>query len=465
MNRITNQYKLFEMKSIYVIIIGLCVCVATSCNKYVDIAPPKNELPSEKVFASDKTSTAAVVAMYSNMMALNYQFAGMLVSFIGAMSADEFYYFSSFPAFDEFRNNAILPSGRFATSLWDEPYSFIYHANACIEGLQASTTLTEKVKNQLLGEAKFVRAFCNFYLVNMYGKVPLITGTDYKVNGVLPRTPVADVYKAITDDLVDAVKLMQEDYPSAERIRPNKAAANALLARAYLYTEKWDLAEQTASKVIDDSKYHLLKDLNKVFLKNSEETIWQLQVVSPGRNTWEGNLLVAAPTPLYRLTPELRGAFEPGDLRYTSWVGVAVGTTTTNYYPFKYKVRVGADVTEYSMVLRFAEQFLIRAEARAQQNKLDDARADLDTIRHRALLPSLPTNINKAALLLAVEQERRVELFSEWGHRWFDLKRTKRADAVLGPVKQGWKSTAVLFPVPATALLTNTNLDQNEGYK
>jgi hypothetical protein len=74
-------------------------------------------------------------------------------------------------------------------------------------------------------------------------------------------------------------------------------------------------------------------------------------------------------------------------------------------------------------------------------------------------------NLDQAALLLAVEQERRVELFVEWGHRWFDLKRTKRSDAVLGPLKgANWQSTDTLYPIPSDAIRTNQALTQNPGY-
>ncbi len=120
------------------------------------------------------------------------------------------------------------------------------------------------------------------------------------------------------------------------------------------------------------------------------------------------------------------------DKRLANWTGFRkLSSGATVYFPYKYKVRTNTSgaLTEYSMVMRLAEQFLIRAEARIQQDKLDDGRADLDSVRIRAGLLPLPVNLDKDALLLAVEQERKVELFVEWGHRWFDLKRTGRADA------------------------------------
>src|SRR5690606_27043726 len=133
---------------------------------------------------------------------------------------------------------------------------------------------------RLLGEAKFVRAFCYFYLVNQFGNVPLIVNTDYKINTVMPRTEKSKVYDLIVTDLVDAQSKLPSNYVSTERIRPNKEAATTLLARTYLYLGKWDLAEAEATKVIKDTRYRLLGNLNDVFLKNSEEAIWQLQSVN-----------------------------------------------------------------------------------------------------------------------------------------------------------------------------------------
>jgi hypothetical protein len=124
-------------------------------------------------------------------------------------------------------------------------------------------------------------------------------------------------------------------------------------------------------------------------------------------------------------------------------------------------------LSEYYMVLRLAEQYLIRAEARAHLRNLPGAIADLDSIRNRAGLPLISiTNpaITREELLIAIQQERQTELFAEWGHRWFDLKRTKQADAVLKDRKSSWNSTDTLYPVPASERILNPNLTQNDGY-
>jgi hypothetical protein len=118
---------------------------------------------------------------------------------------------------------------------------------------------------------------------------------------------------------------------------------------------------------------------------------------------------------------------------------------------------------DHSTVLRLAEQYLIRAEARTQQNNIAGAQADVNVIRHRAGLGDTPAN-DKESLLTAIDQERKHELFNEWGHRWLDLKRTGRADAVLSAIKPQWKPTAVLFPIPESEIINNPALKQNPGY-
>jgi len=474
------------MKALQYILIAILIASATSCEKFVAVDPPITELAESAVFVSDKTATAAMVGIYSDMNAYNYTFANEITMFMGPFSADEFNYEATAALLLEFKNNAVQPSNTYNGLAWSGPYNYIYRCNAVIEGVNASTTLSTAVKTQLLGEAKFLRAFCYFYLVNLYGDVPLILDTDVLKNTNLPRTASAQVYTSIIADLTEAKSLLATAYPTGgERTRPTKGAASLLLSRAYLYTGNYASAESEADAVIANANYKLLAsaDINKVFLKNSTETVWQLQSVnvSANKNTWEGYNMTpsntAAPVTNFRLTRDTYGlvnAFETGDLRKSNWTGSWVtAAKVTLTYPYKYKVQSNAAVTEYSMVLRFAEAYLIRAEARIQQNKLALGKADLDVIRSRAGLPALALPASIAAGMLQVEKERRIELFAEWGHRWFDLKRWKsltgdatksRADDILPLSKTTWKSSAALMPIPAEAITSNPNLVQNPGY-
>ena len=115
-------------------------------------------------------------------------------------------------------------------------------------------------------------------------------------------------------------------------------------------------------------------------------------------------------------------------------------------------------------MLRLAEQYLIRAEAEAEKGQLANAINDINVIRNRAWLGSLPGNLGQTQVLAAIAQENRIEFFAEWGHRWFDLKRTGQANSVLAPIKPFWESTAQLFPIPYTEIQADPNLIQNPGY-
>jgi hypothetical protein len=166
----------------------------------------------------------------------------------------------------------------------------------------------------------------------------------------------------------------------------------------------------------------------------------------------------------YLLTTPLLNAFEAGDQRLQNWVGSKVVNGNTLYYPYKYKnVSASTTPTEDQMVLRLGELYLIRAEAAAHLNKLTQALADIDTIRTRAGLGA-STATSQTAILNAVMHERQVELFCEWGNRWFDLKRTGTAAAVLGAEKTGFTANAALYPVPQSQILVDNLLTQNPGY-
>jgi hypothetical protein len=160
-------------------------------------------------------------------------------------------------------------------------------------------------------------------------------------------------------------------------------------------------------------------------------------------------------------------AFEVGDKRKASWVISGTQDGQPWSHPFKYKSTSSDTVlTEYYTVFRLAEQHLVRAEARAKLGKLtaaNSAESDINIIRDRAGLG--PTTAQtKEELLAAVAQERRVELFSEWGHRWFDLKRTGKADEVLSLIKPGWQPEDKLYPIPYDERQLNPNLTQNPHY-
>ncbi len=466
-----------------------------ACKKFIVVPPPQTQIITASVFASNATATAAMTVVYAQM---NQSSITYYIPYLTGLSGDELKNYTTFQDFVSFYTNSLNAAIVYVGShFWTPPYNYIYEANAMIAGLQGSNSISPAVKKQLTGEALFIRAFWHFYLTNLFGDVPLVTTTDYTITATEARTPQADVYRQIIADLKIAQAYLNTNFVDAsdttvttERVRPTQWAATALLARAYLYEgsltgsiSDYDSAEAQATAVINNSAmFSLVTDLNSVFLKNSKEAIWQLQPASNGysMNTMEGAYFILTTPPNNgsggqnsTLSPQLLAAFEPGDKRMADWTDTIMsvnGTDTTIYYfPYKYRAAKSATTTsEYEMVLRLAEQYLVRAEARAQQGNTTGALADLNAIRNRAGLSDYSGATDKTTLLTAILHERQVELFTEWGHRWLDLKRTGNVNSVMSVVtllKGGtWSSNWALYPIPQTERTNDPNLSQNMGY-
>lgn len=441
----------------------------SSCKKFVDIPAPRNQIVTETAFADDQTAIATLNGMYSKMMASAAYLTSSSMTLYAGMSADELSYYTA-SGRDEFIQDQITNANNLVLEsyFWNPAYVLIYEANSCIEGASKSPALSVGTKNMVTGEALFVRSLMNFYLVNMFRSIPLATTTDYNITKDLPQSPPEAVYQQITADLKQSISLLKDVYPSAGRARPDRSVAQALLARVYLYQKDYGNAKAFADSIISKSQYQLEADLNKVFLATSNEAIWQLAPVAANYNTWDASYFVpasASAAPTYVLPKIFYDDFENGDKRRESWIGTRVYKGSTVYYPYKYKVRQGAtSVTEYNMVFRLAEIYLIRSEANAAAGDLGAARVDLNLIRSRSGLNPVDPALDQQGLLAAIQHERKVELFLEWGHRWLDLKRTGTINTVLGALKPTWKPYAAYYPIPYSQILINTKLIQNEGY-
>jgi starch-binding outer membrane protein, SusD/RagB family len=440
------------------------------CKDFTDVAAPSNQLSTETVFSNNATLNSAIAGMYSKMV--NAQAIQTGLSALTSMCADDMTY----PAandYDGFVNNSLPVNDATVANLWAAFYSSIYQANSIIYGIQNSAqgALSDSIKQNATAEAKFIRAFCYFYLTNLWGDVPLALTTDAKVNNSLTRSSQSAVYTQIIKDLVDAKNNLRKDYffSSSNRTRVNKYGAMALLSRVYLYNKDWKNAENYADSVIEkNTLYNLLAPsaISGIFVQNNQEAIWQLSPSSTITYTSEGTYfqLVNGKIPYYAFTDDLIKSFSTGDNRL-NWIGTRNADGTTWYYPLKYKQNSSSSgPTEYVTFLRLAELYLIRAEARNNQENTDGALFDLDVIRNRAGLGNFNSSANQQAIDLEIEKECRLEFFAEYGHRWFDLKRRDRADSVLGAQKSGWKSTDALWPIPSTEITNNHNLTQNSGY-
>lgn len=444
----------------------------TACDDFLEVDTNKSELEANLVFENNNTAIAALDGIYHEL-----QFGGFAsgnvqsFTFIGNTLADDAVEHSiSDDRFDFYTNN-LRADNSTNNSIWSSAYKQLYNTNALLEGIKENVDLSEATKNRIEGEAKFLRAFIYYYLVHLYDEVPLVLTTDYHTNQSLPRNSVEQVYAQIQKDLEEALIYLPEDYvhSEGEHIRPTKYAAYALIARMALWQSEYSKAIKYATMVIESGVYELV-ELNYVFNANSQEAILQLVPVVPFIGANEGNVFILKNNPSrlnnrssQSFTEDFLSIWENGDARYNNWINVYSEGTDDYYYPYKYKIKNGGDSQEYSMVMRLAELYLIRAEAYAESGNMQAAIDDLNKIRNRAGLPDW-TAADVPDVEQAVLDERRKELFSEWGHRWLDLKRFGVIDEVLGQKKPAWKPHAKLLPIPEQDILRNPFLTQNSGY-
>lgn len=450
----------------------LLISITSACDEFLEISPSTTELDTTLVFENDNTAITALEAIYHEL-----QFDGFAsgntssITFLSNLLADDAIEYGTVSSRQEFYANDVLANNTTNNNIWSSAYSIIYRINALLEGVTNNLNLSEEIKQRIQGEGKFVRAFTYYYLVHLYGEIPLVLTTNYKENQSLSQNSIEDIYTQIEQDLKESIDLLPKDYRYAEgkAIRPTQYSAHTLLARMALYAKEYDKAIAYASNIIDSKNYQL-ENLDNVFLAGSKEAIWQLLPGNPNTGANEGyyyimenNPQIIGATASTALTEDLLKVWETGDLRQTHWINIYMEGDRSYYYPFKYKIKTGGDTEEYSMVMRLAEVYLIRAEAHAMQGEVTKALTDLNIIRNRAGLPDLMVN-DITDIQDNVLEERRRELFSEWGHRWLDLKRFGKLDEVLGNKKTDWSENAKLLPIPEQDILRNPFLTQNPGY-
>ena len=430
----------------------------SACNDLLEPTPVQ-QLPDNQAIKDAGSARAATIGVYDRVQAyyqLNWPVLGFLpgenVRFNGTLNQ-----------FLQIDQNQLSADNVLITEAWTQMYQAVNGANNVIAALPGinDPLLPVAEKSQLLGEAYFLRALVYFDLGRGWGGVPLaLTPTRSKANGQgLRRSTQAHTYDQVLADLAQAETLLPE---SATRNRAVKAAARALRARLHLYRQQWAEAEASASQVIASTNYRLVTPYRTFstapFL--SQESVFELTFSNSDANTMWNNWFPSAlggqfnfqpvPAAIALLNDPAVGGSRAALLASTVIAGSPV--TYGNLYSRS------AQRDDPSYVLRLAEQYLIRAEAHARQAKLPEAIADLNAVRTRAGV-GVTTATTAAQLLLAIENERRVEFAFE-ADRWFDLVRTGRAGDVLGVTDQRrW-----LFPIPFNDLVADPDLVQNPGY-
>ncbi len=468
-------------KSIHKILLSsvtFTALILSACEKMVEIDPPLNEVTTSVVFSSDRLAGNALAGLYTGLATITTQTTGLPVN--TSLQADDLMYIGANATYKETYENGYNTASSIQTSVFSELYQIIYRANAIIEGLGEGSAASAQVKKQYTAEAKVIRAYCYFNLVNNFGGVPLVLTTDATVTALLPKVTVARIYEQIVKDLTEGKADLLADYSASggTRLGVNKFVAAALLARVSLFTQNYPAAESNASEVIAATNlYSIIPTANMatgVWTKNNLESIWQMSspIAVTNQYTVEaGTFLPAATaTAQFEIRPAFLSLFSSTDKRRERWMTTYMVAGVPVVVPYKYKyttnaLAVAAGVVESPTVLRLAEQYLIRAEARARiGTNLTGAQSDLNVIRNRAETAA-STTLDGPTLVAEVIAELRKEFFCEQAHRWYNLKRIGQADAILTALKPGYKPEAKLLPFPNNAISANPNLVQNPGYQ
>jgi hypothetical protein len=281
------------------------VLLGTSCNKFVDVSLPISQISTVAAFADDGKANSSMRGIYASTQSVwgpGGPFSSGFSTRLG-ISSDELKCLSYDADLQTFVDNNLAAGSGGVNTLWSGLYNTLYQVNVLLENVVNAPGITPPVKQQLLGEAHFLRAFCYFYLVNTFGDVPMPLTSDYRTNALLSRTPAEKVYEQILTDLAYAQEKAGTGFTDAgSRIRANKWTATALLARVQLYRKNWAEAEKQATTVIAAGPYKL-DSLPNVFLLSSKEAI--LQIANAGTNiyTIEGGALTGnLSNPNYRFT-------------------------------------------------------------------------------------------------------------------------------------------------------------------
>ncbi len=388
---------------------------------------------------------------------------------------------------------------------WQKNYEGITQCNIVLEKIP-DIEMDDALKERILGEAYFLRGYYYFLLIESFGGVPLILEPKNASELKIPRATAAETWERIESDCSDAIDRLPASYDAENTGRATKGAATALLAKVFLFQEKWQEAVNTAALVESIGNYALMSNYSDNFnisTENNQESVWEIQHMT-GASPRLGNALnqICAPQlygggwqfnlPTQDFVDEFEGNDDNGTrdprLDFTigrpgnDWFGgtyPANGSySETGYSPKKYiqptdespaRVDGGLNFT----AIRFAEVLLLQAEALAELNMITEAEIVLERIRARARaqaedpVNALPpvTGLSKTEMINAIRHERRVELGFE-GQRFFDLVRWGIAsDVMIAHGKIGFESGKhELFPIPQRELDLNPNLVQNPNY-
>ncbi|SHG09284.1 RagB/SusD family nutrient uptake outer membrane protein [Pedobacter caeni] len=374
---------------------------------------------------------------------------------------------------------------------WNGYYTTISQCNLILEKIPTISGYTAGEKERYLGEARFLRALSYFYLVRLYGGVPLIMKSVDISN--VGRSTQEEIFKAISDDLDAAISNLEVSYSNADRaVRADKGAAKAIKAHLMGWMHKYDECEKLCNEVITSGKYSLVRDstaLLNIFVGKSPEGIFELDFDSKnnelqknkmynrtlGRPWYKDQSDGGGGTDEYVLgfTPAVRAVLFPKgvrDIRRDVWFIKSTWDSEILYFGKYRTLKAQGDTTSQNInesnliITRLSDIILLRAEALDALNRPGEAMTELNKIRERAKRPNYTGGGILADTILL---ERRKELMGE-GQYFFDLVRTRKMAKLHSKIKQAdwYEKGAWLLPISSSIIAaSNYVITQNEFWK
>ncbi|SEA02421.1 SusD family protein [Arachidicoccus rhizosphaerae] len=428
----------------FIIVFTLAI-YTSSCNKFLAITP--TNAVSDQIAITDSASA-------SNALRGNYRtLADGLSSFYFdvLLSGNDILYTQSSAYSLQFLYHTLTSDNDDLGTIWANEYAVINQANFILSKVPDLQNISDKYKSQILGEAYFLRGIAYFNLARTFGNVQLFLKPTLEVSDKygVSQSPKDEVLNQVLNDLNDAISLLPD---VLNRNRATKKSAIALRSRLFLYLDNWDAAEKDASSVISDSSNYKLVYPYSLFYTSSDnseiifEASYSLNYPNGMYSGWKSGGNYRPNDSIISLLndPEVGGSRK-------SLLTKSGNTILGNLYP-------SSNGTDPIPLIRVAELFLIRAEARAHLGNYVGAFSDLNKVRSRADLPNIAVS-NNSIIYDYLEKEGRVEFALE-PYRWFNLVRTGRAASVLN-VSEAFR---YLFPIPTSEIQADKSLIQNPGY-
>lgn len=413
---------------------------------------PQDQVLASQAIVDAPTARAALAGIYSGLQSLGYY--GRNLEIIGDLPTDNAIWSGTFQYLGDIDANAIKPDNTTVTSVWNAIYAVIARANMVLAKVPAIPDLSTDEKNEILGEAYFLRALSYHNLVKFWGAVPVILDpvTTAADAAKYQRLPVDQVYTQILSDLDKAGQLITNTDNTRQA---NVMAVHAIRARVLLYKgdDQGALDESNIVLAGRDTLTVAYPDLFTPTGTDTPEDIFRV-AFTPVQFNEMGYYYLGSGRRELQPSKDLNAAYETGDVR-KPWTIQPRGSR--NLQGTKFPTTTGA---EHLHVIRLAEVVLIRAEALARLGQLAAAVDEYNKVRIRAGLAPHVLGVDvttQADVLAAITKERRLELALE-GDRWPDLVRQGLATSVLGITQN-----QTLFPIPANDVST-AGLTQNPGY-